>query len=151
MDVQADQGDGYSANFFKEEGQVGAKRLDEGAHKDGGSKKEGVDFGEQYEVENNWKSTDVDNFETVIEKIFGVGASDPVFFLDGENVDHDVFEVDEVLAGLFGTPLEGSERVTENRNEVEGEGDLSGESNEAEEEVEEGGNHLEGLRFLQNC
>ena len=150
FDVEAGQSAKDSADFFKEEGEVGAKRLNDGADKDGDSQEKGVDFGEEDEVEDDGKGTDIDNFETVVEKIFGVGTSDPVFFLDGENVDHDIFEVDQLRTCFFGGSFEGSERVTENRNEIQGEGDLCGEADEAEEEVEEGGNHLEGFRLLKN-
>ena len=96
FNVKAHHGAGHSANLFKKKGQVGAKRLNDGACEDSDSKENGVDFGDEDEVEDNRESTDVDNFETVVEKIFGIRASDPVFFLDGEDIDHDVFNVDEL-------------------------------------------------------
>ena len=119
--------------------------MNEGADEDIDSQEQGVYFCEEDEVENHRQGTNVDYFETVVEKIFWVRTSHPVFFLDSENADHDIFEVDQVLACLFACSLESSERVTENGNEVEGEGNLSAESDEAKEKVEEGGKHLEGL------
>ena len=82
--------------------------------KDKSSHEERVYFGEEDKIEYKRKSTNVDYFKCVVKKIFRIRTSDPIFFLDGQDVYHDIFEFDQLSTSLLAESPESSKRITEN-------------------------------------
>ena len=158
FNVQAAQSASYPSDFLKEKSQVGANILNKWnlyidglEDEDKSSHEEWVEFGEEDQVEHQRKGADIDNFEGIVEKIFGVRASNPIFFLDGKDVYHHIFELYEMPTGFFTESPKSPKRVTENRDEVDGQRYLSREADEAEEQIEEDGNHPNSFGVLEIC
>jgi hypothetical protein len=87
-------------------------------------KKDGVSFQKDYERKYQRERTNVDCFERITKEVVWIWAGEPVFSFSCENIDHSVLKFDNAFLCFITKSSNTSERVTENRNKIQDEGNL---------------------------